>query len=135
MFTVEHCKELHKECSIAYKDQHSIRVCYNLAKTYPEQLNMESPSMAERAVAEEVVEVTAAYASLSDVTTGLRSFEYIPAALRGTGLPLFEHMVRRRCIDPKGGVQIAPSILVGDLHATSHQLELLKPTSLELAQR
>jgi hypothetical protein len=36
VFTTELCKELHNECSIVYKDQHSIRVCYDLTKAYPE---------------------------------------------------------------------------------------------------
>jgi hypothetical protein len=53
---IELCKELHKECSIAYKDQQNIRVCYDLTKTYPEQVTMESPSVAERAAAEEIPE-------------------------------------------------------------------------------
>jgi hypothetical protein len=88
-------KELHKECSIANKDQQSIQVCYHLTKTYPEQVTIESPSVAHRAAAEGIPEVAAAYASLSDVTTDLASSKYIPAVLRGTGIPLFKHMVSR----------------------------------------
>jgi hypothetical protein len=52
----------------------------DLTKAYPEQLNnMKLPSIAERAAVREAPEVTAAYASLSDVSTGLTSFEFIPA--------------------------------------------------------
>jgi hypothetical protein len=84
MFTMELCKELHKECIITYKDQQSVQVCYNLPKTYPEELNMESPSIiVDRAAAGEVPEVAAAYVSLSDETTSLTSFEYIPVSLAG----------------------------------------------------
>jgi hypothetical protein len=95
VFSIELCKELHKECSIAYKDQHSIQVCYDLSKAYPEQLNMESPSIAERAAVREAPEVTAACASLSDVNSGLTLFEFMPAAFKGTGLQLFEHLISK----------------------------------------
>jgi hypothetical protein len=94
-FTIELCKELHKQCSIAYKDQQSVRVYYDLTKAYPKQLDMESPYIAERAVVREAPEVTAAHASLSDVNTVLASFEFMPAALKGTGMPLFEHMISK----------------------------------------
>jgi hypothetical protein len=66
-----------------------------LLKAYPEQLDMESPSIAERAAVREAPEVTAAYASLSDVNSGLPLFEFMPAALKGTGLQLFEHMIAK----------------------------------------
>jgi hypothetical protein len=118
-------------CSIAYKDQQSIWVCYNLTKAYPEQLNMESPSITESAAVREAPEVTAAYASLSGVNAGLTSFEFIPAALKGT---LFEHMISKRWIDPKGGVKDAPSAHF-DVSISSPQCDMLKPTSLELVQR
>jgi hypothetical protein len=70
---------------------------------------MESPSIAERAAVREAPEVTAARAYLSDVNIGLLSIEFMPAALKGTGIPLFEHMLSKRCIDQKGGVKDAPS--------------------------
>jgi hypothetical protein len=134
VFTVELCKELHKECSIAYKDQQSIRVCYDLTKAYPEQLDMESPSIAEREAVREAPEVTAAHAALSDVNKGLASFEFMPTALKGTGIPLFDHMVSKRCIDPKGGLKDAPSAHY-DVSITIPQRDMLKATSLELTKR
>jgi hypothetical protein len=131
---VELCKELHKEYSIAYKDQQSIRVCYDLLKACPEQLNMESPSIAERAAVREAPDVIAAYASLSDVNSGLTLSEFMPAALKGTGLRLFEHMISKRCVDPKGGVKDAPSPHF-DVSISSPQRDMLKPTSLELSKQ
>ena len=93
LFTVELCKELRKECSIAYKDQQSIRVCYDLTKAYPEQLDMESPSVAARSAVIEAPAVSAAHATIFDVNTGLASFELMPAALKVTGVPLFAHII------------------------------------------
>jgi hypothetical protein len=52
--------------------------------------------------------VTAAYMSQSDVNSSLATFEFMPAALKGTCLPLFEHMISKRCIDPKGEMKDAP---------------------------
>jgi hypothetical protein len=52
-------------------------------------------------------------------------------ALKGTGLPLFEHMILKECIDPKGGVKDAPSAHF-DVSISSHQRVILKPTYLEL---
>jgi hypothetical protein len=42
-FTVEICKALYIECIIHYKEQNSLLVCYDLAKTHPEQLLMMDP--------------------------------------------------------------------------------------------
>jgi hypothetical protein len=95
---------------------------------------MESPSIAERAAVREALEVTAAHVCLSNVNTGLASFEFMPAALKGTGMPLFEHMISKWCIDPKGGVKDAPSANL-DVCITSSQRDMLKPTSLELTKR
>ena len=80
----------------------------------------------------EAPEVTAAHASLSDVNTGLASFEFMPAALKGTGLPLFEHMISKRCIDPQGGVKDDAPSAHFDVTITSPQRDMLKATSLEL---
>jgi hypothetical protein len=134
MFRVELCKELHKECSITHKYQQSIQVCFDLLKAYPGQLNiiMESPSITERAAVREALEVTAAYASLSDESSGLALFEFMSAALEGTGLRPFEHMISKLwCLDPKGGVKDAPSPHF-DVSISSPQRDMLKPTSLEL---
>jgi hypothetical protein len=42
-FTVELCKALYTECSIPYKEQNSLRVCYYLVKKHPEQVLMMDP--------------------------------------------------------------------------------------------
>jgi hypothetical protein len=42
-FTVELCKALYTGCIIPYKEQHRLRVCYDLYKKHPEQLMMMDP--------------------------------------------------------------------------------------------
>ncbi len=49
-------------------------------------------------------------------------------------MPLFEHMLSKKCIDPKGGVKDAPSANL-DVSITSSQGYMLKPTSLELIKQ
>ena len=57
-----------------------------------------------------------------------------PAALKGTVVPRFEHMISKRCNDTKGGVKVAPSTNF-DVSITSPRRDMLKPTSLGLTKR
>jgi hypothetical protein len=54
--------------------------------------------------------------------------------LKGTGLQLFEHMIAKPCLDPKGGLKDAPSPHF-DVSISNPQRDMLKPTSLELSKQ
>jgi hypothetical protein len=56
-FDVDCVKELYSQCHVPLKDMQHIRICYELAKEHPEQLEMEAPVETAITVAPEVTHI------------------------------------------------------------------------------
>jgi hypothetical protein len=82
-FTPECCKELKSHCHIPFADQQIVRICFEMAKQHPEQLEMGVPSDDSINIAEDNADVRAAYTAAGCVTDGLQSFQLKPPSKKG----------------------------------------------------
>jgi hypothetical protein len=98
-FTPECCKELKSHCHIPFADQQIVRIFFEVAKQHPEQLEMGVPSNDSINIAEDNVDVRAAYIAAGCVTDGLQSFQLKPPSKKGQDL--LDHMHAFTLRDPK----------------------------------
>ncbi|KAJ1449690.1 hypothetical protein M885DRAFT_590330 [Pelagophyceae sp. CCMP2097] len=125
-FTVNCVKGLHTWCHVPYNDIQNLRLCYEVAKEYPEHVDMTTPLPSAVTIAPEVAE---APEMLKPVTHGLASFHLKSEGLRG--LELFEHMVKfKKCHAAGVGFFEAESRL--DLAISDVQKTVFEPMPYDL---
>jgi hypothetical protein len=74
-FTVELCKAVYTECRIPFKEQNSLRVCYHLVNTHPEQLLMMDTPHCHMICSEDYVVLMAEVApAMERAACGLNTF-------------------------------------------------------------
>jgi len=98
-FTPQCCQELKTQCRVPFNDQQIVRVCYEMAKQHPEQLEMGVPSNDSIHVATDNVDIREAYMAAGHVTDGLQSFQLRPPCKKGHDL--LDHMHAFALRDPK----------------------------------
>jgi hypothetical protein len=91
-FSVDLCKALRRECSIPFKDMHSMPTCYHLAKQFPIHLTMMAltTNNTQQTESDEIAMTKAA-------DLGATSSNPMVSVV----LNLFDHMVQKRLFDPK----------------------------------
>eukprot|EP00978_Attheya_sp_CCMP212_P031727 scaffold120920_cov35-Attheya_sp.AAC.1 len=136
-FTPQCCIYLFDQCHIPYANQQILRVCYEMAKLNPEQLEMGIPSKESVEIAQDNPDVRAAYESAGHVTDGLEAFQLKPASKKGE--ELLDHMHAFALRDPKSKTEddtaVKPSAYL-DLSISSDQLKIImQPRARDITMR
>ena len=96
-FSSQCISKLHSECHIRIADMQNLRVCYELAKEDPTQLDRHVPCPTDIRQATSVDGLSVeqeAGSKMKSITAGLNTFELKPANVKG--IDLFDHMIKHR---------------------------------------
>eukprot|EP00978_Attheya_sp_CCMP212_P031047 scaffold116016_cov35-Attheya_sp.AAC.2 len=136
-FMPQCCINLFDQCYIPYANQQILRVCYEMAKLNPEQLEMGMPSKESVEIAQDNPDVRAAYESGGCVTNGLEDLHLKPASKKGE--ELLDHMHAFVLRDPKSKMEddtaVKPSAYL-DLIISNDQLKIImQPRARDITMR